>query len=191
MANLDDLRMSLSGLMNRVINPVNGTNFFQSRITRTPGVVSPITNASGLYDSTQVPSNMVMGSQLEAELRNKLAEMWKNESPGFITVQPNVPSKVMKHEQIHNVWDRGGLKDNYQQIDPMLALSWQNYVKHHDGYLGIKPPDVTNEALAYQLSSTPDEPYITNERRLENKVAKILELKGKSQEAKQIRRLAK
>src|SRR5690349_15813979 len=106
---LDDLRRNIIAMLGRNTNPTPAGNFFESRITRTPGIVTPLQGASAMYKGDINPETAVMNSDLEAAVRNELARQWSSKGNGFIVTNPDMPQKALRHEEVHGIWDRAGL----------------------------------------------------------------------------------
>lgn len=187
MASIEDLQKALTSMFYRIGNPYQGGSFFETRTTKTPGMVTPLDGAGGQYVAEHDPYKVVMGnSSLEPAVRNQLAQMWADKGNGFIAVAPNnVGPTTFAHEQLHRVWDKGQLASQAAKISPMLDTGWKNYVAGNPIYSGISPERLSDEALAYQLSAS------KNNDALINAVAGMLNSKGKSAQAEQLRKLAK
>jgi hypothetical protein len=181
-------------LREKVLNAPKG-NFFQSRITRTPGMITNVPGASATYQGDAIPSDVVNSSSLEKSLRELLAKEWKDSPKGFIRINPGQPSKIMHHEEFHDVFEKAKLEDNVPELDKLTALGYKEYIKRHEGYMGIwnNPAQILNEALAHQIVDGDDMKYLEKfpEEKLKNKLAVLLMKKGFSKQAEQVRRLGK
>jgi hypothetical protein len=184
MASIEDLRRTIASIFGRMTNPTPPGNFFESRITRTPGIVTPLPGASAMYKAEINPEAAVVNSALDATTRNELAKLWQGKDSGMIVTNPDMPQRALRHEEVHGIWDKAGLGSNYQQISPVINPAWAQTIATDPMYKGINPQTATNEAAAYQLTTD-------KSTQLANYIADILSSKGKVKEAKQIKELAK
>lgn len=112
----DGIGMTLADLTSWVKNlvanpqPVPAEHFFQSRITRTPGVTGGLDpSMAGGFEPSTDPITTVQQSNLPDDVKQKLIQQWTGAGKGFIRVQPSTRSDVMRHEQLHALQQKANL----------------------------------------------------------------------------------
>lgn len=139
--------------------PVSAENFFQTRITHTPGVVSDIDpEKSGQYEYGTSPLAALMSSGLPTEIKQKLAEQLKGMNKGLIRVPESKAerSDVLRHESYHALSDKYNLGKYADQIAAMVNLEDPSTVadikesplyQREMKYLGVNPT-IADEGIA-------------------------------------------
>ena len=89
----------------------DGSGFYQTRITRTPGRVDPSLdqNIAAIYDPHRSGAQAVAASGLDEDTKRRLLALGYGANQGFITSQPGASSSTMRHESLHDIWNRAGL----------------------------------------------------------------------------------
>jgi len=175
----------LSGAISPAGNPA--TNFYQTRVTHTPGVVKPVEGAAAIYRSDAIPSDIARSSNLPDDVRSSLANLW-GQQRGFIESNPGAASQTLRHEQLHDVFARSGL--SAADVMPLVDPGMVKYVQTNPIYSGITPTRMADEALAYELASGAGAEN-KNLASLRDRIAEMLVGRGKSLEASQLKKLAK
>jgi hypothetical protein len=181
MANAAEWAKAAQDWMRENVTPQSNGNFYQTRITRTPGMVTPVDGAAATYNKQAIPSDIVRRSSLTDDVRDKLASFWSGQR-GFIESNPGAASKTLKHEQIHDIVARTGLDAG---MLPMLDPGVVKYVQDNPIYKGINPAQVADEGLAYQLTSGGD---VSS---LRDRIVGMLAGRGQNVEAEQLMKLTK
>lgn len=189
MPSLDELREAISSIFGRATSGAYKTPpFFETRVTRTPGMVQPMDDANGKYFPGVSPLSKVADSDLSPGDRNILNNSWGQKGKGFIQIIPDAASKTVRHEQIHDIFDKGGLGQNVPAFNPAISPMWQNFVGKHEAYNGLPPTELADEALAFQLSNRLGG---DSEQQLITILTDILKNKNKGLQANQLERLTK
>lgn len=119
----DGIGMTLADLTswvkNLIANPqaVPAEHFFQTRVTRTPGVTGGLDpSMAGGFEPSTDPITTVQNSNLPDDVKKKLIHQWSGAGKGFIRVQPETRSDVMRHEQLHALQEKAGLGKYAEEI---------------------------------------------------------------------------
>ena len=160
MANAADFANAITDWVRKNIGPMSGSNFYQTRHTQTPGVSEIQPEGVGAeYNSSTNPLDKVKASGLQDALKQQLMDQWKGVGKGFITSSPALSDpKLLVHEQLHQIFDKGGLATHAQDIVPFVDPGILNYLKSSPIYPGIEsnPTALANEGMAYDLTAGPN-----------------------------------
>jgi len=185
---MSDLQEAIQEWMSANVRP---TSFYQTRITRTPGVVDPSLNqnVAAIYDPNTAGAEEVRRTSLDPAIQQILVNGFSGKK-GFVRSQPWAPSNVMKHEQIHNIFDEGDLYRRNEigtQVDPRTADYLRTNPVFQQGAQRLGWPTVlANEGPAIDLT-TPDR----NNRLLVDTIAELLSRSGKATQLKQLKEIAR
>lgn len=166
--------------------------FFQSRVTRTPGIVQDLgPKFHADYQAEADPSAVVRSSMLDAALKEVLAREWSGQK-GLIRVQPYAvqDSPTLRHEQVHDIFAKGGLGAQTDALLPLInpatlaRLAGSKTYSQEAQEIGHDRMQL-EEGSAFDLSSK--DPNLA----LRDEVMRILAKTGKTQQATQLRRLTK
>jgi hypothetical protein len=192
MATFGDIREAINQWVKNNLQPNGPTAFYQTRTTRTPGVVNPELSQgiSAMYSPSGSGVEEVKKSGLDPAIQALLAESFKG-SKGFITSQPWAKSSDMRHEQVHNVFDEGGLAKNLDSIVPKISSHTIDYLKNSPGYQqeakNIGWPTVYGEeGTAIDLTD-----HRTWNEELISHISNLLSKSGKETQLKQLKELVK
>ena len=146
------------------VQPPATSDLFQTRVTHTPGSVSPsLGGAAGQYTATQDPiASINARTDLTPQEKATLIQSWHAQGPGFITVTPqNIQNpEVLRHEQIHEVYNRGGLAQQAPQIAATVDPGMRQWITSNPLYrdeirgMGLIPA-IADEGTAYSLTTDP------------------------------------
>jgi hypothetical protein len=118
-----------------IIGPESVPAFFQSRATRTPGVVTPLdASRSGSYDPTMSPGQ-------EANRNPVTAGMWSGSQPGMMAVQPGIgqgnDQGTIKHEEWHDIFNKAGIHgSDMARLDSHIDPAIMDIIKGSAIYQG-------------------------------------------------------
>lgn len=177
---------------------VTGTpsSFAESRVTRTPVVVRPMqSNMGGAYNPDILANDAVNASGSEKSLRDALAMEWAGRR-GVISLNsevlnnPRNASRILRHEQLHQIFDRGGLGQSAEQLAPLVKPSTVDFLSTNPLYK-VDQGIVANEGTAYDLSDYISSPELGLNKKLRDEVIRLLAEKGQQEQAQQVRRLTK
>lgn len=165
MASAGDFANAIIDWARKNIGPGSGNQFFQTRRTQTPGVTEQQPEGVGAqYFSDANPIDRVKLSGLQDALKQQLIGAWQNSGKGFISAKPGVEPQTLKHEQLHQVFDKGGLAEHAQDITPFVDPGILNYLKQSPIYPGIRnnPAELADEGMAYDLTASPNDALKAN-----------------------------
>jgi len=188
MASLADIGSAIQNWYHaNVTGPESIPAFFQSRITRTPGVVTSLSSdKAGSYDPSMNP----------AEVANKnpqTAGMWSGMPSGMMAVQPGVGTgndqSVIPHESWHDIFNKAGVSGNAMtrldsHIDPGIMDIIKSYAIYQNQAKSQGPGTYSEEAAVAQMTG-----YNKKTQDLQDAITNILA--GKPQQLKQAKELMK
>lgn len=169
------------------------TGFFQSRITRTPGVVDPNLDPEKVlatYDPTESPSAAVSQSGLDEETKNALMQQWA-QNQGLMRIIPGAAGHTIRHESLHDIYQRGNLENISEIMANALRPETKGQLLALPAYqeqaarMGLGTT-IANEGMASELADLPG----TNPA-LIRVIVNHLMSQGKKTEAKQFRKLVR
>lgn len=139
--------------------PQTPTGLFQTRITRTPGGFAPIrSDVAGQYAPAVNPVDVVAAQQnLSPAEKATLSQAWAPQGSGFITMPPgNIPSDVIRHEQLHDLQQKAGLTAHAADIAPVVSPEITDMLKANPVYQGEAqklgwPEVIADEGTAMDL----------------------------------------
>lgn len=191
MADLQQMGAAIQDWFRQNITGGEPTQFFQSRITRTPGVVDPKLPADVLatYDPRITPSGVVMNSTLDHSLRQALASEWVKKT-GMMRIAPDAQGNTIRHESLHDVYEKGGL-DNISDIigkllQPGTRSSLLELPVYQRQVQRLGEGTLSNEGISRELADD----RIDNPQ-LKAAIENYLKKSGKSAQLDQFRRLTK
>lgn len=169
------------------------TGFFQSRITRTPGVVDPNLDTAHIlaqYNPNESPSAAVSQSGLDEETKNALMQQWA-QNQGLMRVIPGAAPSTIRHESLHDLYQRGNLGDISEAMAKALRPETKGQLlalpvyQEQAARMGLGPT-IANEGMAAELADSP-----TTNPALIRVIVQHLMSQGKQTEAKQFRKLVR
>ena len=192
MADLTSYASAVQDWMRQNVMGQPSTGFFETRHTRTPGVVQNIgPEYHALYSGDIRPADAVQASAMEGALRDQLAKEWAGRQ-GFIQVNPYAATdaSILKHESIHDLYAKGGLTGRENQLLPLInpeimakITGSPTYTK--EGEAIGRSNMLAQEGVAMDLTSP------QGNKPLYDEIVKILNQTGKSEQSKQLRSMLK
>lgn len=177
-------------------NAVSGqssSGFFQSRITRTPGLIDNSLDPQKFlaqYNPNENLSDAIGDSGLDEELKKKLLEEWAGKQ-GLMRVIPGAPSRTFRHESLHDIYQRGNLDAISEAMAGALRpetskelLSLPVY-QEQAARMGLGPT-IANEGAAFELADSP-----AGNPTLAKIISKYLASQNKPTELSQFKKLTK
>ncbi len=168
-------------------------NFFQTRHTRTPGIVAPMDpKFHAQYEANTDPLAVVRSSMMDAALKEALAREWAGVGKGFIQVQPYAAqdAPTLKHEQVHDIFAKGGLEGQEAGLLPLINPTTLAKIGGSPTY-AAEGQDIGHQNMLMQEGSAYDLSGSDPNTRLRDEVIKLLTKTGKTTQASQLRSLTK
>lgn len=108
------------------------TGLFQTRTTRTPGVVGDLpADLAGGYQAKVNPLDVLNRTDLTPQQKQTIAQTWAPQGQGFITIAPDMAqrSDVLRHEQMHDLAQKSGMLSHAGEISPLVGDDIKTIIK--------------------------------------------------------------
>lgn len=173
-----------------VLNP-QGT-VAQARVTKTPIVIKPLDKR---FHAMYTPGADIQSEMdkiaMDPAVRESLKALFPTEK-GVIQVQPYAAqdSPTLRHEQFHNVVDRGGIEDQVSALIPYISSDVRKKILGSKTY-GEEGSYYGADRVAGEEGAAFDLSEGTASAKLVNELTRMLSKGGKAEQVKQLRRLTK
>lgn len=142
--------------------PYQSGGLFQTRVTRTPGTVTPLPGyEAGTYDPRTNPIAAIDArTDLTPQEKARLKQSWLPLGTGFINADPAFAQdpNTLRHEQMHALYERANLAQHAQEladiVDPGIKRSLQESPVYQQEIREMGAPRVlSDEGIATDITS--------------------------------------
>ena len=152
-------------------SPATSGGLFQTRVTRTPGMVDQLaTRKGGTYNPDTDPIRAIDArTDLTPQEKAQLKQSWQPAGPGFVTLSTQLADPttqirgvgqgdVLRHEQMHALYNAANLGQHAPElaavVDPGIKQSLMESPVYQEEMRNMGVPNVlSDEGIATDLTS--------------------------------------